>query len=465
MNTEESKSFISNIDVQTSFVNVGNSSYEEAIPADAVNVTVGVYFDGTQNNRKNTEAREEHDKGASGNKDIAEHYIFNEGSSFENDHSNISRSEPYYVKKNTKKHKQLSIYIEGVGTENHEEDSYVLGVAQAKGDTGIKPKVKKAFETLGAEINEVLSDVNGKTIYNLTIDTFGFSRGAAAARYFISEVTKRKGQVKRRNSRNGKEIKYKVDFGPLGEHLYDNLWIVKSLNIRFVGLYDTVASFGIDHDDDTEELNLDAIKKANHVFQIGADDEHRNKFRRTNIVSAGGRGKEVLFPGVHSDIGGGYMDGEGEKLIVDKYNLSRLEKERLYLIDQAWYKDFEIKVDYGVAKLLAERKSISNLYSFIPLHVMAEYGMSKAVDCEIGKLNDKYSIKDPVLLKIRKELDNYVWGYRDKVSFTNDADRELLKRIRHKYFHFSAHYNRSYGLTPHKPNIVDGKRIRVINEG
>lgn len=469
---ETSKSVLSGVNVQTAPVHVGNAEYEELTPEDSVNVTVGVFFDGTQNNRKNTEARLEHEKAASDptrNNTIAERYIFEDGSSFENDYSNVSRGEPHYEKKDEEKHKQLSVYIEGIGTENYGKDTWFPGVALGQGETGVPAKVKKGCIDVAKEIQEAVSDLESKKINTLVIDTFGFSRGAAAARYFIYKIMKRKGQVKRYHPRHGRPINYTVDWGTLGEEL-DKVGItVNRLQVRFVGLYDTVASYGITHGSDTQELHLNAINRASHVFHIGADDEHRANFRRTDIKSAGSRGKEVLFPGVHSDIGGGYLETESEtaKVVFKSHFLNKGRAERQYLIDQGWYYPEELVLDQWNGHLEATRENISNRYSFIPLHCMSEYGKSKALDFDINKIKRGYKIDAPVLIWAKDELDKYIQGNRGKLSFDNPEDKENIKTMRHDYFHFSAHYDgRKLGfIYPNEPNRENGVRTRVINEG
>ena len=70
----------------------------------------------------------------------------------------------------------------------------------------------------------------------------------------------------------------------------------KKIIFNFVGLYDTVAAFGVDHrgkklgkvvllDNDTRQLNLDAISKARYVLHLASDDEYRDNFDLTNIQS------------------------------------------------------------------------------------------------------------------------------------------------------------------------------------
>jgi len=96
---------------------------------------------------------------------------------------------------------------------------------------------------------------------------------------------------------------------------------------------------------------------------------------------------------------------------------------------------------------------------------MTEYSMAHRVEFELSALKGDYEFDDQDLIDIQEQLDGYLWGLRKKVSYDNLADRDLIKRVRFKYFHFSAHMKRSYGLRPNKPNRVNGDRERVVNPG
>gem|GEM_PF-6427762 len=124
--------------------------------------------------------------------------------------------------------------------------------------------------------------------------------------------------------------------------------------VKFIELYDTVASYGIDITNDTRQLHLNSIQQADKVVQLAASDEHRIKFPLTNINSAGSKGIEKFLPGVHSDIGGGYHNNVPEK-------------ERL--IKKGWYKKRDLKVVKIQNNLIANR-TVSNEYSRIPLHMV-----------------------------------------------------------------------------------------------
>lgn len=422
-------------------------------------INAGVFFDGTLNNRTNVNARIEHEKGSNGNKALAELYIKDEDS-YENEHSNISRSEPAYEDFQRGKLIQFRLYIEGIGTEDGQSDS-TPGYAIGTGSTGIPEKVKKACK----KVVDKIGQKGVKFIDTLTIDTFGFSRGAAAARHFIYELYKRKGQIKAVYS-GGRHapptiIEYDTDYGALGEYLKAKGIEIRSLVVRFTGLYDTVASYGVVHSNDTRELGLDAVRYSVHVLQLAADDEHRSNFRLTNINSKGNL--EKFLPGVHSDIGGGYVDGSDEeiKLNYTITSLPALKKDRDFLVEQGWYLPTEITLDKFWGTLYGRRAGLSYKYSFIPLHIMVEYAVGKLVEFSMGKIKGSYVISDTILTQTKARLDKYVLGNAGKMSFDTPEDKAILKTLRNRYFHFSANY-KGIGMNP---NIDNGVRKRVIQNG
>lgn len=113
------------------------------------------------------------------------------------------------------------------------------------------------------------------------IDIVGFSRGAALALEFANEV----------------------DSMTIGGR--------KSTPIRFLGLWDTVASFGIPGNNINLGHNLGLAKNVQNCFHALALDERRFTFPPTRIVQDTLSGatptviQEVWFRGFHSDVGGG----------------------------------------------------------------------------------------------------------------------------------------------------------------
>lgn len=136
---------------------------------------------------------------------------------------------------------------------------------------GGKERVEEAYVELTKNFRE-----NEKVI-----DIIGFSRGAALALDFANKVHS------------------------------EGIGGVQRPEIRFVGVWDVVPSFGIPGND----INLgyvltlpDSVKKCFHAMAL---DERRQNFGVQRIVTtvsnanSEGRIYEVWFRGVHSDIGGG----------------------------------------------------------------------------------------------------------------------------------------------------------------
>ncbi|MHA7059419.1 T6SS phospholipase effector Tle1-like catalytic domain-containing protein [Aquimarina sp. M1] len=465
---ETTRNVLSGVNVQTAPVHVGNAEYEELTPEESVNVTAAIFFDGTANNRENTNIRLEYEKmkrGEPHNAELVRKYrdIWwgtpwspNKTGSYDNDHSNISRIEPAYEAVDEEKVKKFSIYIEGIGTENEGSDSKT-GMGLGTGSTGVRAKVKKGCEQVAIKIERT----GEKDINVLTIETYGFSRGAAAARNFIHEITQRKGQFKKRVGRGGK-VYWKVDHGALGEFLEEKGINVKMVVIHFTGLFDTVASLGLSHGNNTTQLKLNAVKKSQNTLQLAAADEHRSNFRLTDIRSTGNRGIEKFLPGVHSDIGGGYVDNSDEEVRLDYTvtNLNDLERERQLLIDQGWFQPNEITISDFWGTLTGDRKGLSNKYSYIPLQIMAKFSKDKGVNFVMSKITRSYAITSE-LSSAKTILDEYVFNDGVEMSYDNPEHRILLGTLRNRYFHFSAHYN-SIGMGP---NRVHGNRERVTQAG
>lgn len=95
--------------------------------------------------------------------------------------------------------------------------------------------------------------------------------------------------------------------------------------------------------------------RVHFVLQLAVDDEYRDNFDLTNINSAGLYGLEFTLPGVHSDIGGSYVDGDKEvsvlfcqtEGIINNvfFNIDEeCKKFKEILIKEGWYKDEELVI-------------------------------------------------------------------------------------------------------------------------
>lgn len=142
--------------------------------------------------------------------------------------------------------------------------------------------------------NNKLPQIKAVNLY-----VFGFSRGATAARSFCTRMRTYLAKL---------DIKFKI-------------------NIKFLGLFDTVASVGSAHSSRVlygKEDGHHSWAAMDLMFPSGIDKtvhlvaahEVRGSFPITSIASM--TGEEIVFPGVHSDVGGGYAPTEqGKSVYVD----------------------------------------------------------------------------------------------------------------------------------------------------
>jgi hypothetical protein len=166
----------------------------------------------------------------------------------------------------------------------------LIANAQQLGGTA-KAYAEKSKGQSFSELAKALKAHRLIKVINLSI--FGFSRGAALARAFSNDFLK---QCKKRADG---ELYY-------GEPGY-------KVRIHFVGLFDTVASFGVpagNVDNPWDERNLVLPECVERCVHLVAGHELRFSFpvdliRQKGKLKAGWR--EEAFPGVHSDVGGGYL--------------------------------------------------------------------------------------------------------------------------------------------------------------
>ena len=227
------------------------NSGEEEIKKDELQLTFGVFIDGTLNNKDNTDMRSKYARGATGNAEdgytnidysksnkqieeedekeydkiknkkrikellakrdktpqekaefdaIPEKHKYLVGShrtgfgeevvydklgtdnSYSNDYTNVARMWNYCEKK------KYRIYVEGMGTDKLARDSQD-GFAFGGGFSGVRSRVRNACEQIALKVKEEKGKRSKDTILTkITLDVFGFSRGAASARNFVHEV-------------------------------------------------------------------------------------------------------------------------------------------------------------------------------------------------------------------------------------------------------------------------------------
>ncbi|WP_202703513.1 phospholipase effector Tle1 domain-containing protein [Flavobacterium sp. UGB4466] len=235
--------------------------------------------------------------------------------SYSNDYTNVARMWQCCEQK------KYAIYVPGMGTDNLMRDS-TDGFAFGSGQTGIRARVRNACEQIADKVAQKLDGSSEETkLAQITLDVFGFSRGAATARNLVYEVNHDSGYanalkkqipcgveyIERPYSESGSvriqkmrtafvdvdnyEINNKYLVGdqlPKMGHLGYNLLKKTSLDfhdlknveiiVRFVGIYDTVSSYfeenGVrDHYDDYGNVKDEGGKLLKEAWSTHFNDD------------------------------------------------------------------------------------------------------------------------------------------------------------------------------------------------
>lgn len=163
-------------------------------------------------------------------------------------------------------------------------------------------KLVDVFGGIQRRLVERIASARPKVV-RVNLSVFGFSRGAAQARTFTNWIRK-------------------VTRGKVGFAV---------LKVRFVGIFDTVASVGLadsapigngflDWADGTMEI--EGVERGLHYV---AAHEIRRSFPLSTARSAGGKPaagfSEYIYPGAHSDLGGGYSPRDQGKALEGRSSL------------------------------------------------------------------------------------------------------------------------------------------------
>ena len=172
---------------------------------------------------------------------------------------------------------QTAFYYNGIGTRQDGATVPLLGRLYSAGRRVVNLALAPVFSDAQQILEEAAADLAEAYAPGDRIAVFGFSRGAALARKFATKL----------------------------------LEADERRTVGFLGVFDTVAAMGgiLGGEVVMEEGGLHArVESAAHALAI---DEERVAFTPTLIQVAPAdrvRVTEVWFPGVHSDIGGGYWN-------------------------------------------------------------------------------------------------------------------------------------------------------------
>jgi type VI secretion system secreted protein VgrG len=245
--------------------------------------------------------------------------------------------------------------------------------------------------------------------------------------------------------------------------------VQRDITLNFIGLFDTVAGIVSPlvgdfkpGDARVSGLNL-ALPEgvANKIVQFVARDEHRLNFSLTRTDN------DIVLPGAHSDIGGGYLPRAREKILISKplSSLERLEtpdekssalsrsredsdpwhlrlkeygfdlKTEIWSVNQPFTRHdvYEEKRVYVATRLDRE---VDGDLSKIYLSAMREWGLRHHVPFKEIPVDPTLNLPEE-LLTISEKLQAYALG--DSQDFDLGKEEEAL--LFRKYIHFSANWN------------------------
>ena len=456
-------------------------------PPPEIHLEIGIFTDGTLNNAENsreleervaTECAEAFERGDISEEECGYRLGLMMGGSYGNAPSNVAKLARSYDDSSTDLENRvihrLWVYAPGIGTKTGEGDSLV-GSISGMGETGVVSQVRSVF----ANVAERVAGLEfAGAISSMTIDLFGFSRGAASARHAVNEI--QLGQN-----------------GALGEAFRNQRidWPGQTV-IRFVGIFDTVAAivnpYLLDFApgngrNEPVRISLDPTHIGAAVHLV-AGDECRQNFSLNSLRSADGslaeNFREISLPGAHSDIGGGYQDAQREDVLVSPYHIiptdrnrwpeqtmewDNLRELRRKVASEGWLGAYSLPVqpsedhdpapaelgpesmayleiykkfsahpapDGRVELALRMVRQVRGEYSRIPLKVMHELAKKAGVPFnDIGE-SESTRLPDELTPVADKIIDQILSG-----SDSPSLNLEQQALIRERYTHCSANYN------------------------
>ena len=238
-------------------------------------VYFSVYLDGTANSKDN-------DKPTGSHTNVARLFELDtaQGTNLavNSDHVPLKYDPAQYAGQSEK------IYLDGVGSQRSSTPNALLERGTGLGGQN---RIEQAYDAFVAFYNK-------NQDLDIDVNVIGFSRGAAQARALANEIIDR--GVPRLDSNWKPTREYLV---PPGQ-----------AEINKLGIFDTVASYGIPITDSHPNKNLEISKNVKSTTHLVAMHEYRSTFPLTSALrnDDNSRIEEVKFAGAHSQVGGGYRN-------------------------------------------------------------------------------------------------------------------------------------------------------------
>ena len=369
--------------------NVVHITPAEALPP----LSIGIFFDGTGNNDDNL------------NKYSNVKYLYE-----------MHLGDDKGLKQ--KKYAERKFYQRGVGSHKNDSD-----FESAMG-TGAEKKFENVIFNIESYIKDYQKEFNNKAPREINLDVFGFSRGAAIARHFVNCI--------------------KQNYFDFKDPSINNEFSNSNIKINFLGVFDTVGSFGIagNNIDNGYSFYVHPSwieKKAVHIYALneyrwGFDLQAMIPEQDTNYPIDIFKDKlvEIGLLGVHSDIGGGYEMNPSEKEQFSDNSLLAciaLEKLAKYASENGVPLDSDYK-DASRRSVSVDNKNFNHMKS--SYDKILPYIENNNLRPPIGLWREHIALKDIYLIKLenaKEELDN-AWAGDDDYDQVKSDLYNLEKDLR-----------------------------------
>ena len=195
-------------------------------------------------------------------------------------------------------HALRKFYQRGVGSESDGLLSWAIDKAGNAGGYGAAVRFDNAIFYIEKYIKQYADNAKGQLPSIITLDVFGFSRGAAMARHFVNCI--------------------KQNYFDFKNPDINEAFSANNILINFLGVFDTVGSFNIagDNDDfgfsfhikpswiESKAMHIYALNEYRWGFDLQALVQKQDSNYPVDIIE--GNFIEIGLPGAHSDIGGSY---------------------------------------------------------------------------------------------------------------------------------------------------------------
>ncbi len=250
----------------------------------------------------------------------------------------------------------IPVYVSGVGTKTGKADTSFPDMALGRGETGVVEKVASSAAAFLERLKLLLGSNPNLLVEKLEIDVFGFSRGAAAARHFVNDLSRGRDSVLGQALPQGRRLLAPSFAWRPGQ----------DIRVNVIGLFDTVAAIGElsdgwnVNDADNGELALHLGPGcAKRVIHLVAADEYRYNF---SLNSTAPGFSEIVLPGAHGDIGGNYPAVADEHLFLTRAFRAEVNKDVPRKETQAWRSAEQALAEWQARGLLAPGQSNGRLF-------------------------------------------------------------------------------------------------------